>query len=342
MSTADKIAEELPQTLPRATAAMLISVALHLTACLMGVMVWLQHAPAARGLSENARQVEVVLARADTAERSDYFQSAPDAASERRQSRASDNPNDDSLPPAETPPSIQSPLPTLADQRGTALAQADGLFVLEGGRPGPARVLPGLDDAAILAEDAKRRKPGGPAGPSAEMTMFGSAPARGRSFVFVIDRSQSMGSDGLGVLSAAANELAINLRQLSEQQTFQIVAYNQQPTYLGTRRLLPASEENKHKLVTFVKELVAYGATEHYFALSSALQMNPDVIYFMTDGEDPLLTLSQIAELGNRGNRTTIHCIQFGKSADPPPENHFMRKLAEQTRGSYVYVAVSR
>jgi len=38
--------------------------------------------------------------------------------------------------------------------------------------------------------------------------MFGLPSAEGRSFAFVIDRSASMGSGGLGAIQAAAKELA--------------------------------------------------------------------------------------------------------------------------------------
>jgi hypothetical protein len=345
MSAALDTSTDLPPSLPRSAAAFLVSLGLHLAACLTGVLVWLQQPPPSRGIVEAGRQVEVILARADAAERTDYFQEGAtpaEAPSENvPETTASTSTPPDSLPAADAPPPSSAALPNLAEAAGALPSRDEGLFILGSGGPGRVKVLPGIDDAAILAEDAARRKPSGPTGPAAQMSLFGSGQARGRSFVFVIDRSQSMGSDGLGVLSAAAKELAVSLKTLTEQQSFQIVAYNQQPAYLGSRRLLPASEENKRKLIQYVGELVAYGATEHYFALSSALQMKPDVIFFLTDGEDPLLTRSQIAELSNRG-RTTIHCIQFGTSADAPPENHFMRQLAEQTRGSYVYVHVAR
>lgn len=346
MSAAIETPSDSPLSLPRATAAFLVSLSLHLGVCLTGVLIWLQQPPPARGIAEGPRQVEVVLARADAAEKTDYFQDSAatkDDATEQSsaESKAGENSIADPLPLSEAPPVPSTALPSLAELPGATAAGEEPVFVLGGAKPGRVKVLPGIDDAAILAEEAANRKPGGPTGPAAQMSLFGSGQARGRSFVFVIDRSQSMGSEGLGVLSAAAKELANSLSSLTEQQSFQIVAYNQQPAYLGSRRLLPASEENQKRLVQYVSELVAYGATEHYFALSSAMQLKPDVIFLLTDGEDPLLTASQIAELRNRG-RTTIHCIQFGTSPDAPPENHFMRRLAEQTRGSYVYVHIPR
>ena len=47
-----------------------------------------------------------------------------------------------------------------------------------------------------------------PDGTDGGVSLFGSQPAEGRSFVFAIDRSNSMGSEGLGAIQAAAKELA--------------------------------------------------------------------------------------------------------------------------------------
>ena len=58
----------------------------------------------------------------------------------------------------------------------------------------------------ILANDPLRNRSAGPSGPTAKMTLFGRAGV-GRSFVFLIDRSKSMGSQGLGAIAAAQREL---------------------------------------------------------------------------------------------------------------------------------------
>ena len=44
-----------------------------------------------------------------------------------------------------------------------------------------------------------------------KLSLFGSEPAVGRSFVFVIDRSSSMSSRSLGAIQLAAKELAAKL-----------------------------------------------------------------------------------------------------------------------------------
>src|SRR5205807_1148435 len=85
---------------------------------------------------------------------------------------------------------------------GISLPQLPGnLPVGEGLVPAPqpgvgrgrGRLPSGIDEDAIRAEDALIPREVLPTGPTAQLSLFGSAPAVGRSFVFVIDRSQSMG-----------------------------------------------------------------------------------------------------------------------------------------------------
>ena len=126
------------------------------------------------------------------------------------------------------------------------------------------------------------------------MSLFGSGSAVGRSFVFVIDRSQSMGGEGLGAIGAAAKELAVQLEQLTAQQRFQVVAYNQSVAMISERELLPADDQNKDKLIRFVADTAAYGQTEHMRGLLVALKLKPEVIFLLTDGGDPVLDNSQL------------------------------------------------
>lgn len=199
----------------------------------------------------------------------------------------------------------------------------------------------GADDEAILAEEAVRRASVGSSGPQIGLSIFGSKQAVGNSFVFVIDRSKSMGSEGLGALDAAQRELAAALERLEPAHRFQVIAYHQRPVYVGARRLLDATPENKQALQQFFDELVAYGGTQHETALLAALRLEPDVIFLLTDGGDPYLSEGQIDLITRRADgRTTIHCLQFGFGA-APQGGGFMQRLATRNRGSYGYVNMS-
>jgi hypothetical protein len=221
-----------------------------------------------------------------------------------------------------------------------ALPPADDLVGLAApGLPGKrASILPGLGDTEAIAADLAIPREVLPTGPTAKLSLFGSSAAEGRSFVFVIDRSQSMGGARLGAIQAAAAELKTQLAALSDQQTFQVVAYNQSAVYFTDGGLTPASEANQQKLVKFLQDLAAYGQTEHIRGLLAAARLKPEVIFLLTDGGDPALTLAQIHTVrdATRG-RASIHCLHFGRGQEPVGES-FLKRLSAENRGSYTYI----
>jgi len=191
------------------------------------------------------------------------------------------------------------------------------------------------EEAAILAEDALIPREQFPTGPMAKLSLFGSPPAMGRSFVFVMDRSKSM---ALGTIQTVAKELAARLVKLRPEQTMQVVAYNEKPTYLTGRELIPATDENKRSLITFISNLTANGQTAHSRGVTSALRLKPEVIILLTDGGDPLLSPGDlIAIREENAGRSEIHCIQFGRGREPQSADIFKR-LAAQNKGSFFYV----
>jgi hypothetical protein len=327
--------------LKRRIPAWLLSLTLHLAAVVAGsLLVRGSQLPAPT--EETARPVNIVLARTTSA-KTNYFPQDPQKetrettlAKSAGESGLSELP--DSLPTDVSPPSssvVRLPkLPGPLTRSGETVVlkpQSSGT----GGKPIPR--LTEADKAAILAEDAARPRPQKPTGPTAKVSLFGSQEAEGRSFVFLIDRSQSMGGEGLGAIEAAAQELATSVAALQEIHKFQVIAYNQKAMYLTGRELLPASSGNKKQLIDFVKNLPAFGSTEHEMGLFAALKLKPDAIFLLTDGGDPVLTSSQLATIRNAAKGTAIHCLHFG-SGPLSGEPSFLQRLASSTGGSYLYV----
>jgi hypothetical protein len=329
----------------RAIPAWLLSLACHVVVMLLGAWLVGVYEPA-RVLVETDRQAGIVLVE-KTASTPRYF--ADDAAlatanpvpatagaANFRGSNASE-----AFPVAEAPPLVAGialpKLPGAASGRAGLVASPQP----GSGRGRPA-ILPGLDDAAIRAADAGVPQQAAPTGPTAQLSLFGSAPAVGRSFVFVIDHSQSMGGAGLGAIGAAAKELTAQLEQLSAEQRFQVVAYNQSVAMIADRELLPADDKNKDKLVRFVGETAAYGQTEHLRGLLAALKLKPEVIFLLTDGGDPVLDGSQLRIVREQAaGRTSIYCLHFGRG--PAPEGgNFLQRLAAENGGTYTYIDVNR
>ncbi|MCA8994230.1 MAG: hypothetical protein KDA69_18680 [Planctomycetaceae bacterium] len=188
---------------------------------------------------------------------------------------------------------------------------------------------------------------GGPNdGSDTNATSFLGVSDRGRSFVYIIDRSSSMEDDGR--LRAAKMELLSSLQQLDESQQFQIIFYNAKFTVLQPRsdkfNLFFGTDAQRLQVVEQLREIRPEGGTLHFPAVMRALKFRPDVIFLLTDG-DPTsaLTPSEQEEIRiENGGGTHIHCIEFGKGSvsvngRSAKEGNFLDKLAQKNGGQYVY-----
>jgi len=198
------------------------------------------------------------------------------------------------------------------------------------------------EDLKLIRADQRLVKSRKPVGNPATLNVFGSGNLTGRSFVFVLDRSKSMGGGGLGVIDAARSELGAAINQLEPHHQFQIVGYHERTVTIANRQLLLATDNNKKLVPTFIRNLVAFGATNHENGLVSAIAFKPDVIVLLTDGGYPELNETQLKIMKRMaGPKCSIHCIQFGIGALQTQTN-FMTKLAGQNQGSFNYIDVMK
>lgn len=208
---------------------------------------------------------------------------------------------------------------------------------------GNPQVTSSADFSDILAEENALRKARAAQGDAVSMSLFGGPNAQGRSFVFVVDRSKSMGSSGLDALDALAVELETALAHLEPVHRFTVIAYHHEPFYLDGRKLLAATDENKDKIATFFRRLAAFGQTEHELGVKAALYLDPDVIYLLTDGGLPAVEKPQRDLIAREARRsgTTIHSVHFGTRV-APRDDHFLRLLAKENGGTYSYVRMGK
>lgn len=193
-----------------------------------------------------------------------------------------------------------------------------------------------------IAADQARFAANQPKGPPASVSVFGSESMSGQSFLFLLDRSASMGAGGLGVIQASRSELSKAIGGLEGYHRFQVVGYNDKTVPMNQRQLLNADPQNKIDVSNFISKMAAFGPTNHVNALLSSLAMKPDVIVLMTDGGLPELNAGQLKRIHNSAKKKTqIHCIQFGRGPNQQTLN-FMRLLAEQNNGSYQYIDVNQ
>jgi len=139
-------------------------------------------------------------------------------------------------------------------------------------------------------------------------------PGEGYKFVYVFDRSGSMGGSGRSALSAAKAELLASLESLEKTHQFQIIFYNDRPTKFNPTgnpdRLVFATERNKALARRFVASITAEGGTRHEEALIAAIKLQPDVIFFLTDADEPKLWPDQLARIHRMAAGITIHGLR--------------------------------
>ena len=309
------------------------------------LLLWGFSSPSS-GPQGELRRAGIVLSSANAEKETEYFNET-DLAEDSQQDSDSET-SEASVSPPPAPPALSNPvseaLPELPGLEAVEPNQFDASQMAETPNQSDTSTQYQLseEDLKLIAADQRLLQSRKPVGEPATLSVFGAGGLSGRSFVFVIDRSQSMGAQGLGVIQAARSELTAAINQLEPHHKFQIVGYHERTVTVSKRQMLPATAENKKLVPEFIRNLAAFGGTNHENGLIAALVFKPDVIVLMTDGGYPELNDWKIKELQRMSKRgAPIHCIQFGVGSLQKQIN-FMTKLSTQTSGSFRYIDVSQ
>jgi hypothetical protein len=165
-------------------------------------------------------------------------------------------------------------------------------------------------------------------------TVFFGLQQRADTVVFVVDMSGSMLDEHR--FNRAVVELVRALGGLAPTQKFFVFFFNAttHPMLdMGSAQLLPATPDNQMKVVKWIKKLEPDADTNPEDALERALKLQPQVIYFLTDGEIPPTTPDTVKKL-NHAHKTVIHTIAFGteEGAD------MLKAIARNNGGKYQFV----
>lgn len=190
-----------------------------------------------------------------------------------------------------------------------------------------------------IAREQRRLQSRQPKGDPISINVFNGTKMSGRKFVFILDRSHSMGGQGLGVLSRAADELTAATNALKPNHEFQIVAYHSRTVTISERKMLTANEANKALVKPFLQRLAAFGATEHNYGINAALAFRPDTVVLLTDGGYPGLSATELKQIRRSVGKAEFHCIQFGLGPQQKSIN-FMTRLASECNGTFRYIDV--
>ncbi len=166
----------------------------------------------------------------------------------------------------------------------------------------------------------------------------------GNHFVYLVDSSGSMGD----AFESARTELLRSINLLKPDQRFYVIFFDAEPDYMRLASLdhdeprsVYATAENKHKLQRWARTIRMDRGRAPYDALPFALELNPDVIFLLSDGEFPqriedlLQDLNRVDNLfGDDGPISIVHTIGY-HSRDGESR---MRRIAAQNGGQYRHV----
>lgn len=268
-----------------------------------------------------------------------YIKQAGDSSEETAVSNQQSEPSPEA---AAEPANLAAPVAPVAPPVPIDLPKLPELNNLGVGAP------PSSAPAGDPREMIKSSGPGGPGSGLSGMigsVKFHGASDQGTRIVYVLDRSGSMGD--YGAMRASKAELMASLQSLSSEQQFQIIFYNDSPHLLKLRnepkpQLHFATEINRTLAHQFIAGIQPTGGTNHMPALKQGLALNPEVLFFLTDAKEPILTAGDLHEIDrlNQG-RAHLHCIEFGKGPELKTDN-FLQRLARQNGGSYHYRDVTQ
>lgn len=175
----------------------------------------------------------------------------------------------------------------------------------------------------------------------AKVNVFG-VEGTGNKFIYVFDRSGSM--EG-APLAAAKSQLLKSLETLDDLRQFHIIFYSHRLLSFdlsGARgRIAFGTDQNKRAAARFVASVKADGGTDRFLALKTALALQPDTIFFLSDADDPMRNreLNEILRINERTG-AKICVIEFGTGKEP--HDNFLKLLARESGGNYKFIDIAK
>ena len=183
---------------------------------------------------------------------------------------------------------------------------------------------------------------------SGSATFFGTS-TTGSRFIFVVDNSKSMAK---GKFEKANAELVRSIENLKPQQSFYVMYFSDKSYPLfwpqDQDRFAYATPQNIAKLKKWVSETQLYLSTKPYESMITAVEMKPDAIFFLTDGQlgdktEPTFTgkdnpnkkrYDLDSDDPRYGTQIPIHTIGFTSKQGEPT----LKNISEHNSGTYRFV----
>lgn len=151
-----------------------------------------------------------------------------------------------------------------------------------------------------------------------------------RQIVFVVDRSGSMAD----TFQHVKNELRRSIKALRQSQKFHVVFFaSGAPLENPPGRCVSAISANKEEFFTFLDRITAGGGTYPEQAMYRALQLQPELIYMLTDGQFDAALLPKLREW-NKDLKAKISTIAYVSNEGQP----LLERIAREHNGEFRFV----
>jgi hypothetical protein len=201
---------------------------------------------------------------------------------------------------------------------------------------GPVDEIAGLMKAVAQGKAASSKGKGG-------AEFFGTK-AHGNKFVFVVDCSLSMLENDRWL--DAANELCNAIDRLQPEQQFYVILFDggvHRMFHHSEREaaLFPATDENKKLCREWLTTVRLGYETRPFLAVKNALELGPDAIYLLSDGDFKDRTADYLKKynrpfdhFGQPQHQVVLHTFSFHSRLGQP----VMRRIAHENAGQYVFI----
>jgi len=158
-----------------------------------------------------------------------------------------------------------------------------------------------------------------------------------KSTVFVVDASRSMNLPHPGPSHTRFNRVKLELvraiSSMTENEKFFIIFFGDVTFPMPADYMMEATPQVRRRYLAWMASAMAVGnATIPDQALQLALQLGPDQIYFLTDGEFRPMVVPAVTAANQKG--IPIHSIGF---SDNRGENVLL-EIARLNNGTYTYI----
>ena len=172
-------------------------------------------------------------------------------------------------------------------------------------------------------------------GSDAADAFFGLRPV-GRRFVFVLDCSRSMNhphnTEAKTRFKRMKLELIKSIQGMGPESEFYLIFFNDFAIPMPSPVPVQAAKQPKLKYLYWMKDMKAKGNTEPGIALQHGLRLQPDILYFLTDGSFTYRVEQDLLSLNS--GKTEIHTFAFDAPFTDNMRRAYSRLLDDDRTGA--------